>query len=251
VRVAVLSDIHGVLPALEAVLAEPDVAAADLVVLTGDLAAGPQPAETIDVLRDLGDGAVWVRGNADRELVAYRTGEQSSIPDPISPWAAEQLRPDQLDLLADLPLSATIEISGLGSAVFCHATPRDDEEVVLVDSRPERWTEVFAGLDASVRAVVCGHTHMPFTRLADRRLVVNPGSVGMPYGGAGAHWALLGPGVELRVTEFDIDMACDRIAAASGYPEAREWAEYYVRSSASDFEAIAAFGPRDGRDGVA
>jgi predicted phosphodiesterase len=250
VRVAVLSDIHGVLPALEAVLAEPDVAAADLVVLTGDLAAGPQPAETIDVLRDLGDRAVWVRGNADRELVAYRTGEQSSIPDPISPWAAEQLRPDQLDLLAGLPLSATVEISGLGLAVFCHATPRDDEEVVLVDSRPERWTEVFAGLDASVRAVVCGHTHMPFTRLADRRLVVNPGSVGMPYGGAGAHWALLGPGVELRVTEFDIDRACDRIAAESGYPEAREWAEYYVKSSASDFEAVAVFGPRDGRDGA-
>ena len=64
-RVAVLSDIHGVLPALEAVLAEPDVSAADLVVLTGDLAAGPQPAETIDMLRDLGDRAVWVRGNAD------------------------------------------------------------------------------------------------------------------------------------------------------------------------------------------
>ncbi|HEX7994129.1 MAG TPA: metallophosphoesterase, partial [Streptosporangiaceae bacterium] len=67
-RVAVLSDIHGVLPALEAVLGESDVAAADLVVLTGDLAAGPQPAETIDALRDLGDRAVWVRGNADREL---------------------------------------------------------------------------------------------------------------------------------------------------------------------------------------
>jgi predicted phosphodiesterase len=243
----VLSDIHGVLPALEAVLGEPDVAAADLVVLTGDLAAGPQPAETIDALRDLGDRAVWVRGNADRELVAYRTGEQSSIPDPIAPWAAEQLRPDQLDLLAGLPLSATVEIGGLGSVVFCHATPRDDEEVVLVDSRPDRWTEVFAGLDTSVRAVVCGHTHMPFTRLADRRLVVNPGSVGMPYGGAGAHWALLGPGVELRVTTFDIDKACDRIAAESGYSEAREWADYYVRSTASDLDALTAFAPRDGR----
>ena len=246
-RVAVLSDIHGVLPALEAVLAEPDVAAADRVMLTGDLAAGPQPTETIDVLRDLGDRAVWIRGNADRELVAYRTGEQSSIPDPIAPWAAEQLRQDQLDLLAGLPLSATVEIDGLGTTVFCHATPRDDEEVVLVDSRPERWTEVLAGLDAPVRALVCGHTHMPFTRLADRRLVINPGSVGMPYGGAGAHWAMLGPGVDLRVTEFDIDQACDRIAAESGYPEARDWAEYYVRSSASDFEAIAVFGPRDGR----
>lgn len=244
---AVLSDIHGVLPALEAVLAEPDVAAADLVVLTGDLAAGPQPAETIDALRELGERAVWVRGNADRELVEYRNEERSSIPDPIAPWAAEQLRNDQLDLLAGLPLSATIEVSGLGTAVFCHATPRDDEEVVLVDSRPSRWAEVFTDLDESVRAVVCGHTHMPFARLADRRLVVNPGSVGMPYGGAGAHWALLGQGVDLRVTEFDLDRACDRIAAESGYPDAREWAHYFVRSTASDTDALAVFGPRDGR----
>ena len=171
------------------------------------------------------------------------------MPDPISPWAAEQLRDDQVELLAGLPLSATVEVSGLGTTVFCHATPRDDEEVVLVDSRPARWAEVFADLDASVRAVVCGHTHMPFARLADRRLVVNPGSIGMPYGGAGAHWALLGPGVELRVTEFDLDKACDRIVAESGYPDAREWADYFVRSIASDMEAIAAFGPRDGRAG--
>src|SRR5215472_5653936 len=71
--VAVLSDIHGVMPALEAVLAEPDVGAADLVVLTGDLASGPQPVETLDTLRALGDRAVWVRGNADRELVQCRT----------------------------------------------------------------------------------------------------------------------------------------------------------------------------------
>ncbi len=246
-RVAVLSDIHGVLPALEAVLAEPDVMAADLVVLTGDLASGPQPAETLDMLTALGDRAVWVRGNADRELVAFRADAQTSMPDAISPWAAEQLRDDQVELLAGLPLFASVEVSGLGTTVFCHATPRDDEEVVLVDSRPARWAEVFADLDASVRAVVCGHTHMPFARLADRRLVVNPGSIGMPYGGAGAHWALLGPGVDLRVTEFDLDKACDRIVAESGYPDAREWADYFVRSTASDMEAIAAFGPRDGR----
>ena len=81
-RVAVLSDIHGVLPALEAVLAEPDVASADLIVLTGDLATGPQPAETLDVLRGLGGRAVWVRGNADRELVECRRDGQTGIPDP-------------------------------------------------------------------------------------------------------------------------------------------------------------------------
>jgi len=246
-RVAVLSDIHGVLPALEAVLCEPDVAAADRVVLTGDLATGPQPAETLDVLSELGKRAVWVRGNADRELVEFRRGTRTQDPDPVTQWAAEQLRADQVELLARLPLTATLEVDGLGQVTFCHATPRDDEEIVVVDSRLGRWAEVFDGLDASVKAVVCGHTHMPFMRLADRRIVINPGSVGMPYGGAGAHWALLGPGVGLRVTEFDLDKACARVAAESGYPDAAEWADYFIRSAAGDAEALAAFGPRDGR----
>jgi diadenosine tetraphosphatase ApaH/serine/threonine PP2A family protein phosphatase len=97
---------------------------------------------------------------------------------------------------------------------------------------------------------VCGHTHMPFVRLVDRRLVVNPGSVGMPYGGAGAHWALLDAAngaVTLRRTMFDLDAACARIAAESGYDGAREWADTYVRSRASDLDALRVFGPGDGR----
>jgi putative phosphoesterase len=246
-RIAVLSDIHGVLPSLEAVLAEPDVRSADLIVLTGDLAAGPQPVETLDALSALGDRALWVRGNADRELVTLAAGGSTTIPDPIAPWAAEQLRPDQLTRLAGLPLSATVDIDGLGTVLFCHATPRDDEEVVLVDSSLDRWTEVLSTLDARVSTVVCGHTHMPFARLADRRLVVNPGSVGMPYGGAGGYWALLGAGISLRRTGFDLDAACARITAESGYPEATAWADYFVRSRASDFDALRVFGPRDGR----
>jgi hypothetical protein len=88
----------------------------------------------------------------------------------------------------------SLPVHGLGKALFCHATPRDDEEVVLVDSRLDRWREVLSGLDTDIRTVVCGHTHMPFVRLAHGRLVINPGSIGMPYGRAGAHWALLGPG---------------------------------------------------------
>src|SRR5262245_55413670 len=130
-RVAVLSDIHGVLPALEAVLAEPDVRSADRIVLTGDLAAGPQPVETLDALAALGDRAVWVRGNADRELVELRRGGQISTPDPVAPWAAEQLRPEQVALLDALPLSVVLEVGGRGATLFCHATPRDDEEMVL------------------------------------------------------------------------------------------------------------------------
>ncbi|TQM48059.1 metallophosphoesterase family protein [Halopolyspora algeriensis] len=246
-RVAVLSDIHGVLPALEAVLAEPDVAAADRIVLTGDIAAGPQPTEVLDRLIGLGDWVVWLNGNADRELVTYRRERNTSIPDPIAPWAAEQLRQDHLDLLAGLPLSWPLSITGMGEVLFCHATPRDDEELVLVDSRLGRWSEVFEDLDPDIRTVVCGHTHMPFVRLAHRRLVINPGSVGMPYGRAGAHWALLGPGVDLRCTEFDLQSAIDRTARESAYPEAAAWANDFLRATASDAEALEVFGPRDGR----
>ncbi|MEV6166187.1 metallophosphoesterase family protein [Streptomyces sp. NPDC052052] len=247
-RVAVLSDIHGVLPALEAVLAEPEVRTADRVVLIGDIAAGPQPAQVLDLLTGLGDRVIWISGNADRELVEYRRGQRDSIPDPIAPWAAAQLREDHLDLLGSLPQSVSLPVKGLGKVLFCHATPRDDEEVVLVDSRLDRWKEVFDGLDADVRTVVCGHTHMPFVRLAHGRLVINPGSIGMPYGRTGAHWAVLGPGVELRTTDFDIEAATTQLCQDSSYPEIVEWADYFLHARATDADALAAFAPRDGRD---
>lgn len=80
----------------------------------------------------------------------------------------------------------TVGVNGFGPVLFCHATPRDDEEVVLVDSSLERWAEVFGELPERVETVVCGHTHMPFIRLVDRRQVINPGSIGMPYGRPGA-----------------------------------------------------------------
>ncbi|WHT17098.1 metallophosphoesterase family protein [Crossiella sp. CA-258035] len=241
-RVAVLSDIHGVLPALEAVLAEPDVRAADLIVLTGDLAAGPMPAPTLEALAALGERAVWVRGNADRELVALAADQSPPVPDEVSRWAARQLRPAHLDRLAGLPHPVTLAIEGFGPVLFCHGTPRDDEEIVLVDSPLDRFDQVLSTVDDGVRTVVCGHTHMPFARLASGRMVVNPGSVGMPYGRSGAHWALLaGGGIQLRRTEFDLDTACRRIAAESSYPEAAAWAEYYLRAKATDREALEVF----------
>ncbi|MFJ7216758.1 metallophosphoesterase family protein [Amycolatopsis sp. NPDC098790] len=235
--VAVLADIHGVLPALDAVLAEPDVVAAEKIVLLGDLLAGPMPVQTMDRLLSLGSRAVWVRGNADRELVASARGAGTFVPDPIFPWAARQLRPADLPVLEALPL--TVSLDGV---LFCHATPRDDTEIVLVDSPLERWAEVLDGF--AELTVVCGHTHMPFVRLADRRLVVNPGSVGMPYGTRGAHWALLGDGVELRRTSYDVEAACAFLAAGSGYPGIEEWVDYFVRNPASDAEAVRVFSGR-------
>jgi predicted phosphodiesterase len=246
--VAVLSDIHGVLPALDAVLAEPDVAAADRIVLTGDIAAGPQPAQVLDRLLSLGGRVTWVRGNADRELADLARGKDVPVPDEISSWAASQLSPDHVSWLAGLPHPVTCEVDGFGPVLFCHGTPRDDAEVVLVDTRLSRWAEVLAGLAAEVTTVVCGHTHMQFMRQAHGRQIVNSGSVGMPYGRAGAHWALLSGGaITLRRSEFDTAAACAAIAGQSEFPDAAEWADYFIHARASDADAIAAFGPRDGR----
>ena len=246
--VAVLSDIHGVLPALDAVLAEPAVRSADRIVLTGDIAAGPQPSDVLDRLTGLGDRVTWVRGNADRELVELARGEVDDVGDPIAPWAAGQLSADQVDWLASLPLSVLLDVGEFGPVLFCHATPRDDAEVVVVDSRLERWAEVLAGLPDEVMTVVCGHTHMPFARLANRRQIVNTGSVGMPYGRAGAHWALLtGRAVELRRTAYDVPAACASVCEESAYPDIAEWTDYFLHSRASDADALAVMAPRDGR----
>lgn len=243
-RVAVLADIHGNLPALDAVLAEVDRAGADLVVLNGDLASGPMPAETLDRLAALGDRAVWVRGNADRELAAAYDGEPGTdLPDEVratTDYCASRLSPHHRALLAELPLSVAVEIPGLGAVRFCHATTDNDTDIVLVDSPVARFAELFAGTDEST--VVLGHTHMPFDRLADRRRFVNPGSVGMPYGRAGAHWALLGPDVVLKHTDYDVDAACTTLlAGAADFPDLVGFIEENVRTVPSDVEALTAF----------
>jgi len=106
---------------------------------------------------------------------------------------------------------------------------------------------------AELGTVVCGHTHMPFVRLVDRCTVVNPGSIGMPYGSVGAHWALLGgapePSISLRRTHYDVRAAAEEIAAKSTFPDIEEWVDFFLRRPASDLEALTVFGPRDGRRG--
>lgn len=132
--------------------------------------------------------------------------------------------------------------------ISCHGTPRQDDEIVLVDSSLGRWADALSTVPAEVRTVVCGHTHMPFHRLVDRRLVVNPGSVGMPYGRPGPHWALLRDGTAtLRHTELDLDAAAETTVAASTYPGAGTWVDEYVRAAYSDVEALTTFAPREDR----
>ena len=238
-RAAALYDAHGNLPALEAVLAEPDVEQADLVVLGGDVVLGPMPRETLERLTVLGDRALFIRGNTDRAL---SEGAPASVEDfwlERQRWTAEQLDAEQLDLLAGLPLTEAVEIDGLGPTLFCHATPRNDDEVVTRETPTERLSSILAGVRE--RVVVCGHTHVQFDRVVDGFRLVNAGSVGMPYEGEpGAYWALLGPDVELRRTPYDVDAAAERIRA-SGLPGAAEFAEEYVLTSYAADEATATF----------
>jgi Calcineurin-like phosphoesterase superfamily domain len=142
------------------------------------------------------------------------------------------------DLLDGLPLTVVVEIDGLGPTLFCHATPRRDDEFVLVDSPVSLWNAALSGVEE--RVVVCGHTHMPFDRLVDGRRVVNPGSVGMAYGPPGAYWALLGPQVELRRTSYDVAAAAARIAG-SRHPDGARWAREQVLEPPGDAEALEAF----------
>ncbi len=122
--------------------------------------------------------------------------------------------------------------------MFCHATPRRDDECVLVDSPLPVWERALAGVEEQM--VVMGHTHMPFDRLVGGRLAVNPGSVGMSYGVPGACWALLGPAVTLRSTAYDVQRAAARIRSG-GHPDAAAWADEYVLAPPGDAEALAVF----------
>jgi putative phosphoesterase len=199
-KVAALYDVHANLPALEAVLAEVERERVDVIVLGGDCVHGPQPRETLERLHGLGDRVMWIRGNTDR-LIA---GDADS--DGLHAWVAEALGDESVAFLESLPLTQRLQIDGLGDTLFCHATPRDDEEIVTPLTSDERLEEILEGVDAD--AVVVGHTHMQQDRTVAGIRWINAGSVGLPYeDDIKAFWALLGHGVELRRTPFDVPAA--------------------------------------------
>jgi predicted phosphodiesterase len=243
-RAAVLADIHGNLPALEAVLREVDAAGAEAVVLAGDMTVGPLQAETLDLLDSLGEKAIWVRGNCERAVVEVFDGRYQPTGADHEPgvmWSGQQLTRAHRDRLASLPLTASVNVDGLGPVLFCHATARDDEEIVLVDSPVEWFVEGFA--DVEEQTIVCGHTHMPFDRLAGGRRVINPGSVGMPYGPPAtlAYWALLGPDVTLRRTPYDLDKAAERLRTSAWPGTAGFVEENILHGPPSDTKALEIF----------
>jgi putative phosphoesterase len=228
-RVAALYDVHGNLPALEAVLAEVKRERVDAVVVGGDICSGPFPRESLAVLRALGGQARFLRGNADRELV------EGGGPGLSDDWCVDELRGEPLDFLAGLPETVELDIPGLGRVLFCHGTPRSDEEIVTRATPDGRLREALAGVAADV--VVCGHTHVQYDRVVDGVRLVNAGSVGMPYEDEpGARWALLGPGVRLRSTSLDPEVVAG-LVRRSAWPGADEFARRAVLEAPSAAEA--------------
>jgi predicted phosphodiesterase len=209
VRVAALYDIHANPVALRAVLADVERRHVDLIVVGGDAVPGPLPVATIELLRSLGDRAVFVRGNTDRWTVEEFDASAGLAPDegrverPAAAWTATMIDQGQRDFLASFQEPVVLEVGGLGATLFCHGSPRSDEEILTALTPEERWRPMFAGVEQSV--VICGHTHAQSDRVLDGVRVVNAGSVGKPYEGRpGAFWARLGPDVDLRRSDYDI-----------------------------------------------
>jgi putative phosphoesterase len=204
VRVAALADVHGNAPALEAVLAEVELAEPDLIVFCGDLTWGSLPRETLALVRALEIPARFVRGNADRAVGAETEGR--------GPWMASMHTAEDLAFLATFEPAVSVAVDGLGPTCFCHGSPRSDEECVTERTPVERVREFMAGVDE--RVVVTAHIHVRYDRQVDGIRLLSPGSVGLPYEGeAGAYWALLGPEVDFRRTDYDVEAAVEQMRA--------------------------------------
>jgi predicted phosphodiesterase len=216
-KVLALYDVHGNIDALDAVLADPRAAGPDVVVIGGDAVPGAFARATLDRIAALPFPVRWVRGNGERE-VAAAVGAPAPPPDDViartSAMSAAELGDDRARALGDLPL--TLEIDGV---VYCHATPRRDDEMLTRISPSDAWDGALA--DVGARLVVAGHTHQQDDRVVRDVRFVNAGSVGLPYEGDGAaRWLWVADGrPELRQTAYDAARAGARMLEAGWLDE--------------------------------
>src|SRR6266566_9847113 len=252
-RVAALYDIHGNLPALEAVLQDISQANVGQIVVGGDVVPGPMPRETLRRLLDLDLPKHFIYGNGELAILAQIAGARTGsvtywgtttaarAPESINEiyrWTAAQVQPEFEPVLARWPKTLQLEIDGLGRVLFCHSTPRSETEVFTRLTAEDRLLPLLEPLQ--VAAVVCGHTHMQFDRMIGRTRVINAGSLGMPFGEPGAYWLLLGPDVQLRHTSYDLVKAAERIRASS-YPQAQDFATNNVLQPPSEKQMLEVF----------
>jgi predicted phosphodiesterase len=241
-RIAAIYDIHGNLLALEAVVEEIRQARIDRVVVGGDVVPGPMPRETLACLLDLDIPVQFIQGNGEVAVLEQMADKDpASVPEQfreVVDWTAQQLHREHERLLASWPKTLRLEIPGLGDVLFCHATPRNENEVFTSLTPEDRLSSIFKEVDAPL--VVCGHTHMQFDRMIGHTRAVNAGSVGMVFGEPGAYWVLLGPDVQFRRTHYDFAKAAERIRATN-YPQAQDFAALNVLQPPSEEQMLELF----------
>ena len=215
-HILALYDIHGNIDALDAVLADPQAADPDIVVVGGDAVPGPFARATLDRLRRLPQPVRWIRGNGEREVAEALGGSGIDEQDMAARTAAitaEEIGAGEARALGDTPMTLTLD-----GVLFCHATPNRDDEILTPLSPPDRWASALSG--AGCGLVVAGHTHQQDDRTVGGVRFINAGSIGLPYEGDGsARWLWIADGVpELRHTAYDAAAAGNRILAA-GWPD--------------------------------
>jgi predicted phosphodiesterase len=221
---ALLYDVHGNLPALEAVLADARGTGADRFLLGGDYGLfGPWPAESVAALQRLPD-AIWIRGNVDRW-----SADPASAPDELARGAIAACRAELgqalVDALAALPAQAVL--GGPGGARYCHASPPSDLRSFMPEPGDDE-DELLAGV--SERRVVFGHTHLAFRRVrSDGIELINPGSVGMPFDGdQRAAYALVHEDGSVEHRRVAYDFEASAVAMTDRFGDAA-WAERSAR----------------------
>lgn len=220
---AVLSDVHGNLAALEAVVKDARLAGAKHWIIAGDLCAfGPDPLRCLDYLIRI-PGVTFVQGNTDRYLVQgvwlFKQPEnerQAAMLDHLR-WTADEIGNEGVELLARMP-----DEQRFLDALVVHASPGHDEVGILATQSEDQWRQ-FLGLAKGARTLIGGHTHLPFLRELPEGRLINLGSVGFPFDGLTEPSYLLtdGQSWEIRRVRYDLNLTDARIRA-SGMPFADE-----------------------------
>jgi putative phosphoesterase len=224
-RIAVLSDVHGNLPAFEAALADVSKFDVQAVLFLGDFTWGPQPLEVISRARSISVPTWFVRGNAERAVIEFAAGTRETE-NARDDWMVAAHGEQGLAEILTFAPALQITVDGLGGLRLAHGSPRSDVELLTPGSSPERVEAALVGVDDPV--VGHGHTHIQYQRRLGERTVFGPGSVGIPYdtkGKTGARWALVTDAIELRVAPFDIEDSID-VARAVGYAGLANYEKY-------------------------
>ena len=244
--VAVLSDVHGNLPAFEACLVDVAREDVDAVLFLGDLTWGPQPREVLARAREIRVPTWFVRGNAERAVLQFAAGTRETER-PTDDWMVAAHGPGGVAELESFPLALRITVGAVGGIRLCHGSPRSDMELFTPETPASRVALATVGVDELT--VGHGHTHLQYQRSVEERTLFGPGSVGLPYGTdgrPGARWALVGDAIQLRVSPYDIEESIE-IARSVDYPGLPNY-EKYLRTPLSLDDLVADEKTRDWAD---